>query len=91
MDKIKSKYIIKEIFNNMKNKRKLKIIKYNKKLYNKLDLEKKDFKVYEILQEFNNKYNINIEDIDIKELNLSKRFIRNEHLKDLISINFNKL
>ena len=34
-----------------------------------------DFEIYITLKEFNNKYNINIEDIDIKELNLSNRNI----------------
>ena len=31
LDKVKSKYIVKEIFENIKNKRKLNIIKYNKR------------------------------------------------------------
>ena len=88
LDKIKSEYIIKEIFNDMKNKRKLKIIKYNKRLYNKLDLGKKDFKVYEILQEFNKKYNINIEGIDIRELNLNNCSINIGGLKYLKRIEF---
>ena len=65
----------------MKNKRILKIIKYNKRLYKKLDLGRNDFKVYEILQEFNKKYNKNIEDIDVKELNLQNRKLGDEGLK----------
>ena len=43
LDNVKSKYIIKEIFENIKNKRKLNIIKYNKKIMIKLDINKKDF------------------------------------------------
>ena len=91
LDNVKSKYIIKEIFENIKNKRKLNIIKYNKRIMIKLDINKKDFEIYITLKEFNNKYNINIEDIDIKELNLSVRIIENEGLGDLVKINFNKL
>ena len=43
------------------------IIKYNKKIKIKLDINKKDFEIYITLKKFNNKYNTNIEDIDIKE------------------------
>ena len=75
----------------MKNKRKLNIIKYNKRLYNKLDLGKRDFKVYEMLKEFNVKYNINIEDIYIKELNLGNSSITNGGLKYLKRIEFKEL
>ena len=71
LDNVKSKYIVKEIFENIKNKRKLNIIKYNKKIMIKLDINKKDFEIYITLKEFNNKYKINIEDIDIKELKLN--------------------
>ena len=53
LNNIKSNHIMNVIFKNLRNKRKLKIIKYNKRLCNKLDLGKKDFKVYEILQKFN--------------------------------------
>ena len=88
LDNVKSKYIVKEIFENIKNKRKLNIIKYNKKIKIKLDINKKDFEIYITLKEFNNKYKINIEDIDIKELKLN---IGNEGLKDLVKINFNNL
>ena len=91
LDNVKSKYIVKEIFENIKNKRKLNIIKYNKKIMIKLDINKKDFEIYITLKEFNNKYKINIEDIDIKELKLNRGYIGNEGLKDLVKINFNNL
>ena len=86
LDNVKNKYILKEIFESIKNKRKLNIIKYNKRIKRKLNINKKDYEIYISLREFNNKYNINIEDLDIKELNLSKRFIGNEGLKDLVKI-----
>ena len=91
LDNVKSKYIIKELFENIKNKRKLNIIKYNKRIINKLDINKKDFEIYIILKEFNNKNKTNIEDIDLKELYLFFRYIGNEGFKDLVKFNFNKL
>ena len=64
LEKVKSKYILKEIFLKIKNKRKLNIIKYNKRIKIKLDINKEDFEIYITLKEFNNKYNINIEETD---------------------------
>ena len=91
LDNVKSKYILKEIFQKMKNKRKLNIIKYNKWIMIKLDINIEEFEIYITLKEFNNKYNTNIEDIDIKELNLSERKMGNERLKDLVKIKFKEL
>ena len=88
---MKSKYILQEIFEKIKNKRKLNIIKYNKRVMIKLDINKEDFETYITLKEFNVKYNTNIQDIDIKTLNLSGRNIRNEGLKDLNKIKFKGL
>ena len=82
LEKVKSKYILKEIFLKIKNKRKLNIIKYNKRIMVKLNINKKDFEIYISLKDFNNKYNKNIEDIDIKELNLCRKYKGNEVLKD---------
>ena len=91
LDNVKSKYIVKEIFENIKNKRKLNIIKYNKRIKIKLDINKEDFEIYITLKEFNNKYKTNIKDIDIRELNLSWINIENEGLKDLAKIKFKEL
>ena len=91
LDNLKSKYILQEIFEKIKNKRKLNIIKYNKRVMIKLDINKEDFEIYIALKEFNFKYNTNIQDIDIKTLNLSGRNIRNEELKDLNKIKFKEL
>ena len=90
-DKVNSKYVLKEIFGNIKNKRKLNIIKYNKRIQSKLGINKTDFKIYITLKEFNNKYNIDIDDIDITELNLSKENIGNKGLNDLAKIKFKGL
>ena len=91
LDKVKSKYILNAIFENIRNKKKLNIIRYNKRIKERLDIKKRDYKEYELLKEFNKKYYLNIEDIDIKELNLNKCHIRNEGLKYLNKINFNQL
>ena len=56
----------------MRNKKKLNIIRFNKRIKERLNIAKEDYKVYELLKEFNIKYDLNIEDIDIKELNLKK-------------------
>jgi Leucine-rich repeat (LRR) protein len=91
LDNVKSKYIQKEIFDKIQNKRKLNIIKYNKRIKVKLNINKEDFEIYTYLKEFNNKYKTNIEDIDIRELNLSGKYIENEGLKDLSKIKFKEL
>ena len=91
LDKVRSKYILKEIFEKIKNKRKLNIIKYNKGIKMKLNINKEDYEVYITLKEFNNKYKTNIEDIDIKELNLNERYLGNEVLKDLSKIKLKQL
>ena len=46
LDKMRSKYILKELFENIKNKRKLNIIKYNKRIKDKLNINKKDYEIY---------------------------------------------
>ena len=91
LDNVKSKYVLKEIFEKIKNKRKLNIIKYNKILMIKLDINKADFEIYITLKKFNNKYKVNIEDIDINEVYLKNKNIGIEGLKDLVKINFNEL
>ena len=91
LENVKSKFIIEKIFEKINNKRKLNIIKYNKRILARLNINKKNFEIYEILKEFNDKYETNIEDIEIKELNLNKEYIGNEGLKDLIEIKFKQL
>ena len=48
----------------------LKLIKYNKILINKLNITKEDFENFKTLKEMNQKFNLNIKDIEIKELYL---------------------
>ena len=66
-------------------------MKYNKRIMDRLNITKVNFLEYAKLKEFNNKFETNIKDIDIKELNLYKKNIGNNGLKDLFSINFRGL
>ena len=92
LTKIKSKYIIISIFYFLKNKRKLKIIKCNKALLNHLNITKEDFHSYEIIQEFNNKYHMNIDiDLEVKELNMNLKHTGNELLEYFTKLKFRGL
>ena len=46
IENIKSRYILSKIYNNMTKKKKLEIIKYNKKTQNRINLSVKDYKEY---------------------------------------------
>ena len=70
IDNIKSKYILKNIFDNINKKQTLKIINYNKKIQNRLNISIKDYK------EFSEIYStIEIEIIPKRDLNYSYDFI----------------
>ena len=60
LENIKSRYILSKIYNNMTIKKKLEIIKYNKRIQNRLNLDVKDYKEY---------CEIEIEIIPIKDKN----------------------
>ena len=46
IENIKSRYILSKIYNNMTIKKKLKIVKYNKRIQNRINLSIKDYKEY---------------------------------------------
>ena len=46
IENIKSRYILSKIYDNMTKKKKLEIVKYNKKIQNRLNLDVKDYKEY---------------------------------------------
>ena len=50
LNNVKSNIIIEKIFKNLKNKRKLNIIKYNKRILSKLNINKEHFENYIILK-----------------------------------------
>ena len=91
LKKIRNTYILELTFSHLRNKKKLNIIKYSNKLLSRLNITKEDFKAYLNLKEFNEKYNLNIEDVDITELDLSNHHFGNEGLEYLTKIKFNKL
>ena len=80
---VKSNFIKIKIFAYLKTKRKLNIIKYNKRMYNILNINKDLFQQFIFLKEYNDKYKRNIEDIDIQKLDLYKRKTGDEELRDL--------
>ena len=63
IENIKSRYILSKIYNNMTIKKKLEIVKYNKRIQNQLNLDVKDYKEY--LETFTS---IEIEIIPMKDI-----------------------
>ena len=93
LDKIRSLRILNIIFRNIRKGSKLKILKYNKKIQNKLNIDKKDFKDFKLLKELNQKFNLDIKDTEVTRLNLSCKNIgkNSELMKYLKEIDFNYL
>ena len=88
---IKSKLIMNKVFSNLKNKKKLNILRYNNKLQKKLNITTKDYELYVILKEFNDKYKTKINDIDNTELNIRGKYIGDEGSIDLFDLGFKNL
>ena len=59
LNKIRSKLILNIIFEKLKTRVKLKILKYNKQLLSRLNISQKDFEDFNILKEFNEKFKFN--------------------------------
>ena len=90
---IKSNLILKKVFNHLKKKTKYSLLKRNKYLLNKLNIQSKDFEEYKSLKVLNEKYNLRIVDTDVENLNLAhlSTDFDNEGLKYLSELEFNKL
>ena len=86
LTKINSEYILNIVFDNLKKKMKLKILKYNKNMLKLMNLGKKDFNDFLILEEINEELNTKIEDIEIQSL-----ILRNKNLGNSKLICLNKL
>ena len=91
LNNIKSIKILNIIVGVLKKRIELKLFKYNKKMVNKLNIEKEDFEQFTLLKEMNLKFNLDIKDIEIKELNLENKNLGNDILEYLTKIKFNKL
>ena len=83
LNDIKSNEILKLIFQKMKSKRKLKVIRRNKKIINRLNITKDDFKAYETLKQLTKQFDLKINDIDIDCLQLINKGVKNEDLEYL--------
>jgi Leucine-rich repeat (LRR) protein len=89
LDNVKSKYILEAIFECMRNKKKLNILRFNKRIKKRLNITKEDYDKF-ILEEFNFMYNLNI-DINIKEYEVKDKYITNKGLRYLNAVKFNNL
>ena len=90
---IKSNLILKKVFIHLKKKTKYSLLKHNKYLLNKLNIQSKDFEEYKSLKIFNEKYKLGIINTDIEDLNLAhlSTDFDNEGLKYLSELEFTKL
>ena len=88
---IKNKYILNRVFSYLKYGLKLKILKHNKHLMNKLNISIKDFENFQLIKELNQKYNIDIQDIDVEELNLNLKGKINEAINIITQLKLEEL
>ena len=91
LNKVRSLKIFNNILGALKKRIELKLFKYNKKMINKLIIKKEDFEQFILLKEMNLKFNLDLKDIDIKELNFVNKNLGNDFIEYLSKINFNKL
>ena len=91
MIRIKSRYILQIIFTHLKNRKKLNLFKHNKNHLSYFNITKEDFNIYNKIKEFNEKYKVDIEDVDIEELVLIQKNLGNKGLEDLIQIELKQL
>ena len=91
LKKIRSKIILITLFDNIKKRKKLNLLRYNKNLRDKLNIKIKDYQDLQTLKDLNQKFNLNIEDTDIKEFNIDDKLLGNELFQYLNNITFNKL
>ena len=91
LNNIKSKYILNIILGKLRKRIEMKLVKYNKILIKKLNIKKEDFENFKLLKEMNQRFNLDIKDIEIKELNLMNSDLGNEILEYLKKVNFKEL
>ena len=88
---IKSKNILVLILRLIKCRLKLKIIKYNKSIKDKINIKIKDYEDFNLLKELNKKYNLDIQDIETQILDISEKQTGDEIFDYLNQIGFNDL
>ena len=65
---LRSNFIFRRIFNNLLKRKKLQLLRRNKKFQKKLNITKKDFLEFKTLNQINQKYNLGVKDIEIEQL-----------------------
>ena len=91
LKKIRSTKILKNIFENIKKRMRLKILKYNKNMLIRLNINKNDFDDFIMIKKLNEEFNLDIHDIEIKILDLACKNINNKIFWYLNEIKFKKL
>ena len=95
LNNINSKFIMEKIFINIKKIKKLKMIKYNKKLLNRLNITIEDFQkqkfINDVINKINRKYYLGIKDNEIEELKLNWNTNCNIILKQINKIEFKSI
>ena len=74
---IKSNFVLKNIFSNIKTLIKLKILLYNKILLSKLNINITYYEEQYFLKEFNKKFDLNIENIKAEKMELKNKKLDN--------------
>ena len=89
-DNVKSKIILKKIMEHIRPKKKLKILKINQKLLNRLNITIKDFQRFEKIKKINQEYGLNIgEEEEI--INFNMGFKKYKILEDFSELKLEKL
>ena len=91
LNNIKSKIILNIVFDKLKRQIKLKILKYNKFLQNRLYININDFHDFHLVKELNEKFNLNIENDYVERINLYYRKFGDEILDYFNKIEFKQL
>ena len=68
LNEIKSIFVVKKIFGFLVKRKKMEILKYNKKLMHTLNIELNDFQNYVYLKDLKQKYHLNIQENDINKI-----------------------
>ena len=91
LNNIKSKIILNIVFDKLKRQIKLKILKYNIFLQNRLNININDFHDFHLVKELNEKFNLNIENDYVERINLYYRKFGDEILDYFNKIEFKQL
>ena len=91
LNEIRSKVVLRNILDKIRNRIKLRLFKYNKKLLYKLNLTIKDFEQFNLLNKINKIFYFNIKDLDIEDLNMNSRIKDKKSLEYLTDIEFKEL